>query len=89
MKKRTLLKKAALTAAICLALTQNVWAMPTGGEVTAGDVSGFSANPASGATIATNAASIINWQNFGLLSGEVLNFNTANGALLNLSLIHI
>lgn len=46
-------------------------------------LSGLSANPASGATIATNAASIINWQNFGLLSGEVLNFNTANGALLN------
>ncbi len=37
MKEWTLFKKAALTAAICLALSQNVMAMPTGGEVTAGD----------------------------------------------------
>ncbi|MBR1885618.1 MAG: filamentous hemagglutinin N-terminal domain-containing protein [Schwartzia sp.] len=77
-------KKAALTAAVCLSLSQSVWAMPTGGEVEFGNVTGFSANPTSGATIATvSDAAIINWEAFGIASGEALSFDTTNGALLN------
>lgn len=83
MKEWTLFKKAALTTAVCLALTQSVWAMPTGGVVESGNVSGFAANPASGATFTANGDSIINWDAFGIAVGEILNFNTANGALLN------
>lgn len=83
MKEWTLFKKAALTTAVCLALTQSVWAMPTGGVVESGNVSGFAANPASGATFTANGDSIINWDAFGIAAGEILNFNTANGALLN------
>lgn len=84
-----LFKKAALTAAICLGLSQSVWAMPSGGAVDAagGSVTidkGSLASPSSGATIATvSGSAIINWDAFGLLSGEALSFNTANGALLN------
>lgn len=83
MKEWTLFKKAALTTAVSLALTQSVWAMPTGGVVKSGNVSGFAANPASGATFTANGDSIINWDAFGIAAGEILNFNTANGALLN------
>ena len=34
-------RKAFLTAAICLALSQSVFAMPTGGKVVDGDVAGI------------------------------------------------
>ena len=88
MKERTLFKKAALTAAVCLALAQSVWAMPTGGTVAHGDVTVNNAaftggDLTDGANVVANAASIINWDAFGIAAGEILNFNTANGALLN------
>lgn len=86
MRKGKFFKKAALAAAICLSLTQSVWAMPSGGSVASGTVtvdgSAF-ADPVSGQTIAANGASIINWDAFGIASGESLIFNTDNGALLN------
>ena len=68
----------ALTAAICLALSASTaFAMPTGGTIAQGTVSGLT-----GGTVA-NGASIINWEAFSIGKGETLNVNTANGALLN------
>lgn len=84
MWKRKFFKKAALAAAICLSLTQSVWAMPTGGAIESGTVTGFDVNPASGATFATSGGpAIINWDAFGLLGTDTMTFNTTNGALLN------
>ncbi len=84
MKKGKFFKRAALAAAVCLSLTQSVWAMPTGGAlVDGGAVTGFVADPASGATFTTTAPSIINWSAFGIAAGESMTFNTASGALLN------
>lgn len=83
MKKGKFFKKAALAATICLTLSQSVWAMPSGGKVESGNITGFSANPTSGATFAANGASIINWNAFGIAAGEKMTFNTVNGALLN------
>ncbi len=87
MRKGEFFKKAALAAAICLSLTQSVWAMPSGGSVASGTVTvngGDFADPVSEQTIAAaNGAAIINWNAFGIASGESLTFNTVNGALLN------
>lgn len=75
----------ALALAVALALTgSTALAMPTGGTVASGDVTGLTdGTVASGGTIATNAASIINWEAFGLKAGESLILNTTGGALLN------
>lgn len=83
MKTGKFFKKATLAAAVCLSLSQSVWAMPSGGTVASGSVAGFSANPASGTTFTANGNSIINWNVFDIAAGESLTFNTANGALLN------
>lgn len=82
-------KKSALTALICLALSSSALAMPTDGTVASGTitVNGMGqtsiATVASGATIAATGNSIINWGDFGIKAGETLNFNTAGGAILN------
>jgi len=83
------MREAALTAMITLALSGSALAMPSGGNVVQGNVSvnGAAASAisdvASGATIAANGHSIIDWQAFGIKAGESLKFDTANGALLN------
>lgn len=86
MRKGRFFKKAALAAAICLSMTQSVWAMPSGGSVVNGTVTvdgNAFVDPVSGQTITADGASIINWNAFGIASGESLTFNTASGALLN------
>ena len=87
MQWNTKARQAALTTLICLSLSAPAFAMPTGGVATSGsDVAistGDLSNVQSGATITANKNSIINWQEFGIKEGETLNFNTANGALLN------
>ena len=69
-------RKAFLTAAICLALSQSVFAMPTGGEVVDGDVKGIDVNGtvASGGTINVNSNALIDWTAFNIAKGETLNF---------------
>ncbi len=84
MRKGRFFKKAALAAAICLSLTQSVWAMPTGGTlVDGGAVTGFESDPTTGATFTTTGPSIINWGAFNIAAGESMYFDTAGGALLN------
>lgn len=68
-------RKAFLTAAICLALSQSVFAMPTGGQVMDGDVKGIvNGTVASGGMINVNSNALIDWTNFGIDKGETLNF---------------
>ena len=90
MKMNKKMREAALTAMITLALSSSALAMPSGGTVTQGSVSinGTAAGStidsvASGATIVTNAHSIIDWKAFGIEAGQKLSFDTSNGALLN------
>ena len=80
------LRRSTLTALITLALSSSVFAMPTGGVVEQGRVdisAGNLAQVESGATITAQTNSIINWNDFSIAKGELLNFNTAAGALLN------
>ena len=68
-------RKAFLTAAICLALSQSVFAMPTGGQVMDGDVKGIvNGTVASGGTINVNSNALIDWETFNIAKGETLNF---------------
>ena len=68
-------RKAFLTAAICLALSQSVFAMPTGGKVVDGDVEGIvNGTVASGGTINVNSNALIDWETFNIAKGETLNF---------------
>lgn len=68
-------RKAFLTAAICLALSQSVFAMPTGGKVVDGDVAGITnGTVASGGTINVNSNSLIDWETFNIGENESLNF---------------
>ncbi|WP_462392861.1 two-partner secretion domain-containing protein [Mitsuokella multacida] len=68
-------RKAFLTAAICLALSQSVFAMPTGGKVMDGDVAGIvNGTVASGGTINVNSNALIDWTAFNIGKGETLNF---------------
>ena len=66
-------RKAFLTAAICLALSQSVFAMPTGGKVVDGTVTGID-TVANGGTINVDSNALIDWTNFGIDKGETLNF---------------
>ena len=80
------LRRSTLTALITLALTSSALAMPSGGVQEQGNVSidlGNLAQVNSGATITAQSNSIINWNDFSIGKGELLNFNTAAGALLN------
>ena len=89
MKMNKKMREAALTAMITLALSSTAMAMPSGGSVTQGSVSVNGAvattidSVASGATIAANGHSIIDWKAFGIEAGQKLSFDTSNGALLN------
>lgn len=80
------LRRSSLAALITLALTGAAFAMPSGGAIEQGNVAvseGNLADVGNGATITTQANSIINWNDFSVGAGETLNFNTAAGALLN------
>lgn len=82
-RKRSL---GALALAIALALggSPAVQAMPQGGTVASGDVSGLSdGTVSSGGTLTANSNSIINWDSFSIGKGESLTLNTANYAMLN------
>ena len=91
MKFRSLKKKAAtaaLAALVTMALSSGCVVaaadMPTGGSVISGSVTGITdGTVANNGTLSTNGNSIINWQDFSIGAGNVLNVNTANGALLN------
>ena len=68
-------RKAFLTAAICLALSQSVFAMPTGGKVVDGTVTGIvNGTVASGGTINVNSNALIDWTKFDIGKNETLNF---------------
>lgn len=68
-------RKAFLTAAICLALSQSVFAMPTDGKVMVGDVAGIvNGTVASGDTINVNSNALIDWTAFNIDKNESLNF---------------
>ena len=68
-------RKAFLTAAICLALSQSVFAMPTGGKVVDGNVEGIvNGTVASGGTINVNSNALIDWTAFNIGEHESLNF---------------
>ena len=76
-------RKAFLTAAICLALSQSVFAMPTGGKVVDGTVTGIvNGTVASGGTINVNSNALIDWTKFDIGKNETLNF-TFNQDYLN------
>ena len=80
------LRRSTLATLITLALTGSAFAMPSGGVVEQGraDISaGNLAQVESGATITAQTNGIINWNDFSIGKGELLNFNTAAGALLN------
>ncbi|MDY6299860.1 MAG: filamentous hemagglutinin N-terminal domain-containing protein, partial [Selenomonadaceae bacterium] len=78
-------RKAFLTAAICLALSQSVFAMPTGGKVIEGDITGITNGTiASGGTINVAGSGLIDWNAFGIGAGETLNYAfTSPGTLIN------
>lgn len=68
-------RKAFLTAAICLALSQSVFAMPTGGKVVDGTVTGILENgTVANGTINVNSNALIDWKTFNIAKGETLNF---------------
>ena len=76
-------RKAFLTTAICLALSQSVFAMPTGGKVVDGTVTGIvNGTVASGGTINVNSNALIDWTKFDIGKNETLNF-TFNQDYLN------
>ena len=78
-------RKAFLTTAICLALSQSVFAMPTGGKVIEGDITGITHGTiASGGTINVAGSGLIDWNAFGIGAGETLNYAfTSPGTLIN------
>ena len=78
-------RKAFLTMAICLALSQSVFAMPTGGKVIEGDITGITNGTiASGGIINVAGSGLIDWNAFGIGAGEKLNYAfTSPGTLIN------
>lgn len=78
-------RKAVLTAAICLALSQSVFAMPTGGKIVQGDITGITDGKiASGGTINVNGSGLIDWNAFNIANGESLTYAFSNpGTLIN------
>lgn len=71
------MKKSIIALGVSLLMTNSALAMPTGGNVISGtaNLSGFSANPASGSTITVNGNVEISWDNFNIKSGEKLTFD--------------
>lgn len=81
MKIRNKIKNSFLTATILLAISGgSAYAMPTGGNVTMGDVTNV-ANPAE--IMTANANSIINWDSFSVGVGEKVTFDTQKFMVLN------
>ncbi len=80
-------RKAFLAAAICLALSQSVFAMPTGGDVKmgTGTITGITDGTiASGGTINVNGSGLIDWKAFNIANGESLTYVFSNpGTLIN------
>ncbi|WP_298462663.1 filamentous hemagglutinin N-terminal domain-containing protein [uncultured Mitsuokella sp.] len=78
-------RKAFLAAAICLALSQSVFAMPTGGKIVQGDITGITDGKiASGGTINVNGSGLIDWNAFNIANGESLTYAFSNpGTLIN------
>lgn len=78
-------RKAVLTAAICLALSQSVFAMPTGGKIVQGNITGITNGTiASGDTINVNGSGLIDWNAFNIANGESLTYAFSNpGTLIN------
>ncbi|WP_404296252.1 filamentous hemagglutinin N-terminal domain-containing protein [Halomonas sp.] len=73
-----------LIASMLLAVTGHAWALPTGGEVSAG-----SASIDGGATVMeitqTTQNAAINWQGFDIASGEAVNFAQPNSSATTLN----
>lgn len=83
-----MMKKSVVALGVSLLLANSAWAMPTGGKIIAGEknISGFSANPATGAIITVNGSAGIYWDNFDLKSGEKITFDIKNpGAILTIT----
>ena len=61
---------------VCLSLSVGTtFAMPQGGEVQVGDISGLTnGTVANGGTIGVNSNGLIDWQSFNIANGEALNF---------------
>ena len=84
-KKMNRMKAAFLATAIALTLSGGAaYAMPEGGSVASGTVTGLTnGTVASGGTLTATSDAIINWNSFNIASGETLNLNTTDHALLN------
>lgn len=84
-KKMNRMKAAFLATAIALTLSGGAaYAMPEGGSVASGTVTGLTnGTVASGGTLTATSDAIINWNSFNIGNGETLNLNTANYAMLN------
>lgn len=84
-KKMNRMKAAFLATAIALTLSGSAaYAMPEGGSVASGSVTGLTnGTVASGGTLTATSDAIINWNSFNIGNGETLNLNTANYAMLN------
>lgn len=84
-KKMNRMKAAFLATAIALTLSGSAaYAMPEGGSVASGTVTGLTnGTVASGGTLTATSDAIINWNSFNIGNGETLNLNTANYAMLN------
>ena len=84
-KKMNRMKAAFLATAIALTLSGSAaYAMPEGGSVASGSVTGLTnGTVASGGTLTATSDAIINWNSFNIASGETLNLNTTDHALLN------
>jgi len=84
MKSRKHIYKTALAAAISITIFPTAFAMPSGANVSDGVVNGVVNGQMVGNTLATSGgAAIINWDAFNIAKNEILNVNTAEGALLN------
>ena len=83
MKIRKNAKNSLLTALVCLSLsTGTAWAMPQGGKVVVGDITGITdGTVANGGTINVNTSGLIDWQSFNIRPDEALNFAFASGNL--------
>lgn len=80
-------RKAFLTAAISLALSSSVFAMPQGGVVRDGDVNISGVTTAANGTIDVTGLGLVDWNSFNLANGETLTFilkDAANGDSANL-----
>ncbi|WP_420267639.1 filamentous hemagglutinin N-terminal domain-containing protein, partial [Halomonas lysinitropha] len=73
-----------LIASMLLAVTGNAWALPVGGEVSAGSVS-IGSDATSMDIIQGSQNAAINWQAFDIASGEAVNFAQPNSSAVALN----